>query len=78
MVLSTRTSVNSGCGSAWLDRLSEGRLSEPVALLEQAAAALANRALFHYRLGMTYIAAGQLAKASEQLNMALKRLHLMI
>jgi tetratricopeptide (TPR) repeat protein len=56
----------------WID-YQKGDYQNAAALLEQAAAALPNRALIHYHLGMTYIAAAQLAKASEQLNMALKQ-----
>ena len=50
-----------------------GDYKDAVALLEEAAAALPDRALIHYHLGMTYIATGQLTKASEQLNTALKQ-----
>jgi tetratricopeptide (TPR) repeat protein len=56
----------------WID-YRKGDYQNAAALLEQAAAAMPNRAIIHYHLGMTYIAAGQLAKASEQLNMALKQ-----
>jgi tetratricopeptide (TPR) repeat protein len=41
-----------------------------ISLLEEATAALPNRALIRYHLGMTYIATGQLEKASEQLKKA--------
>lgn len=50
-----------------------GDYKDAVSLLEEAAAALPDRALIHYHLGMTYIAIGQLTKASEQLNAALKQ-----
>ena len=50
-----------------------GDYKDAVALLEEAAVALPDRALIHYHLGMTYIATGQLTKASEQLNTALKQ-----
>ena len=50
-----------------------GDYKDAVSLLEEAAAALPDRALIHYHLGMTYIATGQLTKASEQLNTALKQ-----
>jgi Tfp pilus assembly protein PilF len=50
-----------------------GDYKEAVALLEDAAAARPNRPLMHYHLGMSYIASGQLAKAAEQLNTALKQ-----
>ena len=50
-----------------------GDYKDAVSLLEEAAAALPHRALIHYHLGMTYIATGQLTKASEQLNAALKQ-----
>src|SRR5262249_50733792 len=45
----------------WID-YQKGDYQNAVPLLEQAAAALPNRALIHYHLGMSYIAAGQLAK----------------
>ena len=48
-----------------------GNYREAIPLLEQAAAALQNDPDVHYHLGMAYIAAGQLAKAAEQLNLAL-------
>ena len=41
-------------------------------LLEDAVAALPNRAMVRYHLGMTYIAIGDLSKAAQQLNEALK------
>lgn len=47
-----------------------GEHNRAVPLLEEAAAALPDRALVRYHLGMAYIATGQLAKASEQLNKA--------
>jgi tetratricopeptide (TPR) repeat protein len=56
----------------WID-YQKGDYQNAIPLLEQAAAALPNRALIHYHLGMSYIAAGQLAKASEQFNIALKQ-----
>ena len=40
-------------------------------MLEEAAAALPDRALVQYHLGMSYVATGQLAKASEQFKKAL-------
>jgi tetratricopeptide (TPR) repeat protein len=55
----------------WVD-YQKGNYQNAAALLEQAVAALPNRAIIHYHLGMTYTATGQLAKASEQLNMALQ------
>ena len=39
--------------------------------LEKAATALPDMAMVHYHLAMSYIAAGQTAKASEQLKTAL-------
>jgi len=50
-----------------------GDYAGAVTLLEEAAAALPNRAMIHYHLGMAYIATNQLAKASEQLNAALNQ-----
>lgn len=50
-----------------------GNYREAIPLLEQAAAALQNHADIHYHLGMAYIAVGQLAKASEQLSLALSK-----
>lgn len=50
-----------------------GNYKDAISLLEEAAAALPNRAEIHYHLGMSYIATGQLDKASEQLNAALNK-----
>jgi tetratricopeptide (TPR) repeat protein len=54
----------------WVD-YRQGDFKAAVQLLEEAAAGMPNGALVHYHLGMGYIAVGQLAKASEQLNKAL-------
>jgi len=42
-----------------------------VPALEQAVAALPDVAVIHYHLGMSYLAIGEPAKASEQLKLAL-------
>jgi tetratricopeptide (TPR) repeat protein len=47
-----------------------GDYKSAISLLEEAAAALPDRAVIRYHLGMSYVAAGQLAKASEQLKKA--------
>jgi len=54
----------------WLDYL-RGDYKSATGLLEEAAAAMPNRALVQYHLGMSYISTGQYAKASEQLKKAL-------
>jgi tetratricopeptide (TPR) repeat protein len=54
----------------WLDYL-RGDYKSATGLLEEAAAAMPNRALVQYHLGMSYISTGQFAKASEQLKKAL-------
>jgi tetratricopeptide (TPR) repeat protein len=51
----------------------KGDYSGALPLLEQAAAALPNRAIVHYHLGMAYIATNQRDKAAEQLNAALNQ-----
>jgi cellulose synthase operon protein C len=56
----------------WIDYLS-GENADAIRLLEEAATALPNRPVIHYHLGMAYIAASQLGKAAEQLNMALNQ-----
>ena len=50
-----------------------GNYKDAVSLLEEATAALPNRAEIHYHLAMSFIATGELGKASEQLNMALDK-----
>jgi tetratricopeptide (TPR) repeat protein len=50
----------------------KGDYKSAIQLLEEAAAALPDRAMVRYHLGMAYIAAGQPAKASEQLKKALE------
>ena len=54
----------------WIDYL-RGDYKSATGLLEEAAAALPNLAVVQYHLGMSYIATGQVAKASEQFNKAL-------
>ena len=54
----------------WIDYL-RGDYKSATALLEEAATALPNRAIVLYHLGMSYIATGQVAKASEQFKKAL-------
>jgi tetratricopeptide (TPR) repeat protein len=56
----------------WIDYLN-GENADAVRLLEEAAAALPNRPVVHYHLGMAYIATSQLSKAAEQLNTALNQ-----
>jgi tetratricopeptide (TPR) repeat protein len=51
----------------------EGDFKASVPLLEEAVARLPDSALVHYHLGMSYIGAGQIAKASTQLNKALSQ-----
>jgi tetratricopeptide (TPR) repeat protein len=48
----------------------QGDYKNAIPLLEQAAAELPNRPLVRYHLGMSYIAIGELAKATEQLKKA--------
>lgn len=55
----------------WIDYRA-GNYKDAVPLLEQAAAQLPKRADVHYHLGMAYIASGETAKASAQLDQALK------
>ena len=55
----------------WIDYL-RGDYASATGLLEQAAAALPNRPLIRYHLGMSYIGGGQMSKASEQLKKALE------
>jgi cellulose synthase operon protein C len=50
-----------------------GDYSGAISLLQEAAAALPDRAIVRYHLGMAYIATNQLDKAAEQLNVALNR-----
>ena len=50
-----------------------GDYKSALPLLEEAAAALPDQPSVHYHLGMSYIAAGQVGKAFEQLNIALKK-----
>ena len=54
----------------WIEYL-RGDYRSATGLLEEAAAALPDRAWVQYHLGMSYVAAGQLAKASEQFKSAL-------
>ena len=54
----------------WIDYL-RGDYKSATALLEEAATALPNRPIVLYHLGMSYIATGQVAKASEQFKKAL-------
>src|SRR3974390_1999477 len=54
----------------WVDYL-RGDYKSATELLKQAAAAMPNRAVVQYHLGMSYIATSQLAKASEQFRKAL-------
>jgi cellulose synthase operon protein C len=49
----------------------QGNFKAAVPLLEEAAQSLSGSALVHYHLGMSYIGAGLIAKASEQLKQAL-------
>jgi cellulose synthase operon protein C len=55
----------------WIDYRA-GKYKDAVPLLEQAATQLPNRADVHYHLGMAYIASGEPAKASSQLDLARK------
>jgi cellulose synthase operon protein C len=54
----------------WLDYL-RGDYKSATGLLEEAAAAMPNRALVQYHLGMSYVGSGQFSKASEQFKKAL-------
>ncbi len=54
----------------WVTYL-HGDYKAAVPLLEEAARAMSDRAVVHYHLGMSYIAIGEAAKASEQLKLAL-------
>jgi len=54
----------------WIEYL-RGDYKSATGLLEEAATAMPNRALVQYHLGMSYLAAGQVAKASEQFKKAL-------
>jgi predicted Zn-dependent protease len=56
----------------WIDYRA-GNYKDAVPLLEQAATQLPDRADVHYHLGMAYIASGEPAKASAQLDLALKK-----
>ena len=56
---------------AWANYL-QGDYRSAVSLAEEAATALPDQASVRYHLGMSYIATGQLAKASEQLKKALE------
>jgi tetratricopeptide (TPR) repeat protein len=56
----------------WINYL-KGDYSSAVPTLEAAVAALPNRAVVHYHLGMAYIATNKLDKAAEQLNAALNQ-----
>jgi tetratricopeptide (TPR) repeat protein len=47
-----------------------GNYTAAISLLEQAMAALSDRAVIRYHLGMSYLAAGEFAKASEHLQKA--------
>ena len=52
----------------------QGDFKSAIELLEEAQQALPNLALVRYHLGMSYLAAGELAKATEQLKKALELL----
>jgi tetratricopeptide (TPR) repeat protein len=54
----------------WIDYL-RGDYKSAISLLEEAATAMPDRAVVQYHLGMSYLAAGQVAKASEQFKKAL-------
>jgi tetratricopeptide (TPR) repeat protein len=54
----------------WIDYL-RGDYKSATGLLEEAATALPNRAVVQYHLGMSYVGAGQMAKAAEQFKKAL-------
>src|SRR5262249_23963972 len=54
----------------WIEYL-RGDYKSATGLLEEAAAALPNQPMVQYHLGMSYVATGQLAKASEQFKKAL-------
>jgi tetratricopeptide (TPR) repeat protein len=54
----------------WIDYL-RGDYKSATGLLEEAAAAMPNRAVVQYHLGMSYVGTGQFAKASEQFKKAL-------
>jgi len=55
----------------WLDYL-RGDYKSATGLLEEAAAAMPNRPLVQYHLGMSYAASGQVAKANEKFKKALE------
>jgi len=55
----------------WIDYL-RGEYKSATSLLEEAAAALPNRPLVQYHLGMSYLATGQVAKATEKFKKALE------
>ena len=54
----------------WIDYL-RGDYKSAISLLEDAAAALPNRAIVQYHLGMSYVTTGQVPKAAEQFKKAL-------
>ena len=54
----------------WIDYL-RGDYKSATGLLEEAVAAMPNRAMVQYHLGMSYVAVGQMAKATEQFKKAL-------
>ena len=56
----------------WVTYL-HGDYTAAVPLLEEAARAISNGAMVHYHLGMSYIAVGDMVKASEQLKLALSQ-----
>ena len=54
----------------WIEYL-RGDYKSATSLLEQAVAAMPDRAMVRYHLGMIYVATGQAAKATEQFQKAL-------